>query len=160
MNPFSERKVPFIGSLVDYCELDNLRRGAGLAQAGKDARDAVVVSVCVHVRHGVYCKSHVEAVLVRMACRRLDSDTGSDSGDHHLGDAQVFEVLLQAGVGKCSPRPFGHRMVGRLLVQLRDQIGPSGREVSATPRLFRSAGRSTVNVDQHHRQSVPAECVS
>jgi hypothetical protein len=47
-----------------------------------------------------------------------------------------------------------------LLIQFRDQIGPSGREVSATPRLFRSAGRSAVNVDQHYRQSVPAERVS
>ncbi len=34
---------------------------------------------------------------------------------------RLSQVLLQAGVGERSPRPFGHRVVCRLLVQLRDQ---------------------------------------
>lgn len=69
-------------------------------------------------------------------------------------------MLFEAGVGERSPRPFGYRVVRRLLVQLGDEVGPSRGEVSSAPSLFRAAGCPTVNVDQHDRQAMAAECVS
>jgi len=68
-------------------ELEDLRGRAGLAQSREDARDAVVVSVCVHVRHRIHSQRDVEPVLVRMPCGRLDANARGDSGDHHLRDA-------------------------------------------------------------------------
>ena len=92
-----------------------------------------------------------------LACGRLDTDAGGNAGDHDLRDTQVPQVLLQARVPERPPLPFGDRVVSRLLVQLGDQIGPTGRSRSTAASLLRASRGCTADIDEHNRQAMAAE---
>jgi len=53
--------------------------GLGLAEAGEDARDAVVVCFGAGVRHGIDRECDVEPVLVGLAGGGLDADAARDA---------------------------------------------------------------------------------
>src|ERR1700733_9952672 len=67
---------------------NNLRACPRFTQAGKDARDAVTVSIKVHIGHGVDRERNVEPVFVCLARCGLDADAGRDASDHNVRDAQ------------------------------------------------------------------------
>ena len=69
---------------------------------------------------------------MRVASGRFDTDASGDAGDNDLCDTQVLQVLLEARVRERSPLSLRHRVVSRLLVQLRDEIGPSGGKLGNT----------------------------
>jgi hypothetical protein len=88
----------------------------GLSEARKDARDAVGVGVEVHVGHGIDGKRDVEAEFLRLARGRLDTDAGGDTGENDLRDAEVLQVVVEAGVRERSPGALGDGVVCGLLV--------------------------------------------
>jgi hypothetical protein len=139
-------------------EIDDLLGRAGFAQPWEDPRDAVSVSISVHVGHGVDGEGDVESELVRVAGGRLDAYAGSDAGDNNLRDAQPFQTLFEVRVRERSPRPLRHRVVSRLSVELGDEIGPSGGKLAAAS-LFRPARGRTIDVNEHDWQVMPTECV-
>ena len=73
------------GGLLKSC-LDRVGRG-GLAQAGEDPGDAVLVGDGVAVEHGVDGEYDVVAQLVGGPGGRLDADTRGDAADDDLSDA-------------------------------------------------------------------------
>ncbi len=123
----------------------------------EDARDAVGVGVGVHVGHGVGGQSDVVAELVGVAGGGFDAGAGGYADDDELGDAEIFEVMIEAGVGEGSPCALGYGVVGGLLVEFGDEIGPSGREVAGAGRLFGAAGGSGVDVDENYWEVFAAE---
>ena len=85
---------------------------------GKDARDAMTVSIKVHVGHGVDRKRDAESVFVCSATRcGLDADAGRDAGDHNMRDVQTLPgVRRDSWVRERSPRTLRHSVVSRVLV--------------------------------------------
>jgi hypothetical protein len=69
-------------------------------------------------------------------------------------------MLFEIRVRERAPGALRHQVVFRLLMQLRDQVGPSGGRVSRSASLLGSARRATGNIDEHHWQPAAAECVS
>ena len=99
---------------------------------GKIPSDAVDVSLWARICHGVHGQGDVEPAFVGLACGRLDTEAGGDASDHDLRNIQVLQVLLQARIPERSPLLLCHRVVARLLVKLRDQIGPPCGKLAAT----------------------------
>ena len=119
----------------------------------------MTVSIKVHIGHGVDRKRNVEPVFVCLARCGLDADAGRDASDHNMCDAQSLQVFVETRVRERSPRTLRHSVVFRLLVYLRNKIGPIGGKLPAWARLFRPSRRSTGDVDKHHRQPMATECI-
>jgi len=100
MRRWSVRSVLFQGCL------DRVGRG-GLAQAGEDPSDAVLVADGIAVEHGVDGEYDVVAELVRGPGGRLDPDARRDAADHDLGNAATAELIVQVGTGECAPPVLG-----------------------------------------------------
>ena len=141
-------------------EIDDLLSRACFAQPRKDPRDAVDVGISIKVRQGIDGEGDIQPVLMGLLCGRLDADARGDDSDHDLRGTQLLQMLVEARVRERSPRPLRHRMVSRLPVQLRDEIGPSGKKLRDVARLFRPARGRTADRDEYHRQAVATECVS
>ncbi|KWO42472.1 hypothetical protein WT97_02280 [Burkholderia sp. MSMB1459WGS] len=71
-----------------------------------------------------------------------------------MGNASGFQVIIKTGVGKCTPRSFGHEVILRLLIQLWKQVGPIRWELVPSMALLRSARRYTDDIDQNHRKAM------
>lgn len=87
----------------------------------------------------------------------LDADAGGDAGDGDLGDAEFFQVRSQPGVGEGAPGSLGERVIMRLGVQLRDEIGPAGGKFADADPLLRAARRAAGDIDEDDREVVAAE---
>ena len=148
----SPSSTPFVDQSNDFLG------GSRFPQAGKDSCRAVQMSVQMHVSHSVDRQGDVVSKFVRLARGRLNPDARSDARDHHLGDTQLLQVFIQTGVGESAPRLLVHRVVSGMLVQLRDEIGPSGWKTLCASRLFCSAGCAACYVDQYDGQVVAAKC--
>ena len=100
MQRWSVRSV-FLQSCLDR------GRGRGLAKAGEDPRDAVLVADGIAVEHGIDSEDDVVAELVRGPGGRLDPDARRDATDDDLGDAATAELIVQVGTGECAPPVLG-----------------------------------------------------
>ncbi len=125
----------------------------------KDIPDAVVVSLGTHVGHGVEGEGDIETRLIGLACRGLDAGSRRNARDHHLGDVPRFQQGFEIRAGEGAPGPLRHHDVPGLLVQLRNEVGPSFRTGARLTRLFRPAWRTAGDVDEHHRPVALAESV-
>src|ERR1700730_5402059 len=63
-------------------KVDDLAGRAGFAQLREDARNAVAVSILIHVGHRIDREDHVESEGVGVTRRRVDPGAGGDANDH------------------------------------------------------------------------------
>ena len=159
-------------------QVDNILSGIGFAQARKDARHTVSVSVGVQVGHGVDGEDNIETAFVGLTCGRFHAKAGGDSGKNDLRYTQTFQVGFELSIGEPAPRPLGDSVIRRLLIQFRNELGIQGSaqsntrrasktarilaerfrgEIPGPERLFRSPGSTTGDVDQNHRLLVAAK---
>ena len=111
----------------------------------------------VPVGHRVGGQHDVVAVLVRGPGGRLDPGTGRDPGQHDLGDTALAQQRVQRGAVERAPGLLGHQQIIRLLVHLRDDVGPVRRRSERRTADVSAAGRDARHVDQHDWEAVPAE---
>ena len=129
-------------------ELDDLGAGRGLAELGEDAFEAVPVGVGVVVGHRVRGKHDVVAVVVGGACGGLDAGTGGDAGEHDLGDAEVAQQGVEAGVVEGAAAPLGDQVVARLPLELVDDVRPArGQRAGAAGRAALPGRRRSDRLD-------------
>src|SRR4029077_9606539 len=138
-------------------QIDNILGGIGFAQARKDARHTVSVSVGVQVGHGVDGEDNIETAFVGLTGGRFHAKAGGDTGEKNLRYTQTFQARFEPSIGERAPRSFGDSVVRRLLIQFRNKLGPIGGEIPGPERLFRSPGSTTSDVDQNDRLLVAAE---
>ena len=123
-------------------QVDNILSGIGFAQARKDARHTVSVSVGVQVGHGVDGESDIEPVLVGVARGRFDPDAGGNPGEHDLRDALFLQVRVEIRVRERAPRLLRDDVIFRLLLQLGDKISSIGGKTGKVASLLRPARRA------------------
>jgi len=108
------------------------------------------VRLLADIGHCIECEAHVESLLVGLARRRLDATGGHHSGHNHLGNASRLELTFKIRCCECAPTSLGDDDIARLLIQLRQEVGPAlGKRCAAAWTLFRPAWRPSRHIDQH-----------
>ena len=112
------------------------------------------MGVGVVVGHRVCGEHDVVAVVVGGACGGFDAGAGGDAGQHDLGDAEVAQQGVQAGVVEGAAAPLGDQVVARLPLQFVDDVRPArgkraGAAMAATAAGVGAAGSAAGDVDQH-----------
>ena len=115
------------------------------------------MSLGVHIHHGVEGEGNVEASLISLARSGFNGRGGGYAAQHDLSDPEAAQPFFDIGGREGTPALFGDDDVGGLLVKLGNEFQRLRRKVHGVTRTFGTAGRSGVDVDQDHRQLVPAE---
>ena len=108
---------------------------------------------CASSRRSVIASSasgHIEPMLVGLARGCLNSNGRRHSRHNHLGNASLLELVFKIRRCECAPASLGDDNIARLLIQLRQKVGPSlGKCRVAARTLLRPSRRPARHVDQH-----------
>ncbi len=124
--------------------------GPCLAKTRKDVSDAVLVRLFADIGHCIECEGHIESLLVGLPRRRLNANRCRHSSHNHLGNASRLELAFKIRCCECAPASLGDDNIARLLIQLRQKVGPSlGKRHVAARTLLRPARRPSRHIDQY-----------
>jgi len=73
-----------------------------------------------------------------------------------MGDTLLLQSFIETGIRECPPRSLRDDVIFRLLLKLRDEIGPIEQKFGQVERLLSAARRAAGNVDEHNGQGVAA----
>ena len=116
------------GCRCGFYQFQHIVGGIGFAQARKNLLDAVTMGIGVPIGHRVCHEHNVVAVIVGAAGRRFDADAGRDARQEDLGHFSLVQVIIQRRANKCAGSLLGHEIVVGCWIQLRNKLGPIGRE--------------------------------
>ena len=101
-----------------------------------------------NIGHCIECEGHIEPLLVGLAGGCLNAAGCSHSSHNNLGNASRLELAFKIRGSECAPASLGDDKIARLLIQLRQKVGPSlGKRCVDAQTLYRPARRTSRHID-------------
>ena len=117
----------------------------------------MAVGVGVPIRHRIHDSHHVVAVIAGAADRRLHTGTRRNARHENLRHATPAQRLVQRCADERAYPLLADKVIGGLLFQFRNKLGPIGRKRKVTRSGVRASRGRARHVDENNRQPSLAE---